>query len=106
MSQVYISGPITNSEESIYNFSEAEKKLVETGHMVVSPLDMKKVLKLRKGGEPRSEELTKYCIEKLLECDSVFFIDTNEKTEQSILERKIAMGCGIPEIEVLYVRRY
>lgn len=103
MSQVYISGPVTDSEESKENFAIATKKLLDAGHSVTSSIDARRILKLRKGREPKPEDLSKYCMEKLLDCDSIYYIDTNEKTDLSVLERKVAMNCGIPEIEVYFV---
>lgn len=103
MSNVYISGPVTESEESLRRFEIAAKKLTDAGHSTTNLIDLKKALKARKGRVPKSDELSKYCIEKLLDCDAIYFIDTEEETDQSILEKEVATRCGIPEIEVYFV---
>lgn len=104
MSKVYISGPIKDEPNYEDNFEQREKTLIEMGYSVCNPVKLGKELEKKSYKKPSETDYLKYDIIKLLDCDSINFLEGAEHSEGSLLEKMIADKCGIPTINVMMCR--
>lgn len=98
MTNVYISGPITNNPDYKEDFARAEQLLKDNGFVARNPLVVEK--KLRSiYREPSYEEYLKEDIRMLLDCDGIYFLEGSEDSKGCKVEAAIAEVCGIPTVK-------
>lgn len=101
MEKVYLSGPITGTEDYESRFNAEETRFKYAGYKVVNPV--KQCAKLGTG--KAHEEYMKYILPFLLECDCIYLMEGWEESEGCKLEKLVADGCGIPVVELKILKR-
>lgn len=94
--KVYISGPITGTEDYKERFRMAEMELRHVGHIPVNPVTISEKL----GKNLPHEAYMKRDIEWLITCEGIYMLPGWENSEGAKVEKMIADACGIPEIKV------
>ena len=98
MSSIYLSGPITglDPEECQRLFAEWDWKMVRLGYLTVNPLVLDTELESRLGRVPTREEYLRNDLSIMLTCDKILMLPGWSNSKGAVLERKVAMECGIP----------
>ena len=98
MSSIYLCGPITglDPEECQRRFAEWEWKMVRLGYRTVNPVELDRDLENRLGRVPTREEYLRNDLYLMLTCDEILMIPGWTNSKGALLERKVAMECGIP----------
>lgn len=87
--RIYISGPITGTEDYNQRFEAVEKNLKSIGFDVVNPL------KLVHNHGKTYDEFMKVDIQELLKCDAIYMLDNWIQSKGSSIEYFIARSLGI-----------
>lgn len=99
--KVYISGPITGTEDYKERFKAAEAELRRAGHVPVNPVTISE--KLGKGLP--HEAYMKRDIEWLVSCEGIYMLPNWQNSKGARVEKIVADACGIPEIKVKVLDR-
>lgn len=91
MNKIYISGPITDIEDYMKNFDNAEKKLKSAGFSVVNPV---KVLS-QMPEDTEYEEYMDMAMMMLSMCDSIYMLKGWEKSTGANREYGYALATDI-----------
>jgi nucleoside 2-deoxyribosyltransferase len=95
--KVYIAGKITGNKNYKQDFSQAEKQLTETGHIVMNPSFMPEGLEQR--------EYHHVCMSMIDICEAIYFLPSWVDSKGAHLEYGYAVGKG-KKIEFLQERIY
>mgnify|MGYP001130652886 CR=1 FL=1 len=90
MAKVYLSGAITGNPDAEQQFSKAEQYFKDRGYSVFNPLCLGK-------GKSYSEYMRRD-IKELLDCDYICYVNDTQSSCGAMVERNVAMVCGISEI--------
>ena len=90
--KVYISGPITGTDDYMERFARAERFLYAAGHTAVNPA--KVVAQLPKG--TTHEECMKMSAAMMDMCEAVFMLEGWQESKGCGMEFEYAYGHGIP----------
>ena len=74
--RIYISGPITGTEDYLERFSKVEEKLKEEGHSVMNPAAIISMMPK----DMTYEECMDMCIAMLDMCDAIYMMEGWEKS--------------------------
>jgi len=91
MSRIYISGPITGSENYMEKFSKKQLELEKLGNEVVNPSLLNLIM-------PKSSTWQEYmdiCIPLLKLCDKIVMLDGYERSKGACEELEYALRNGI-----------
>lgn len=91
--KIYISGAITNNENFLKEFEDAEKFLIDYGHTPVNPV------KLPHEHDKTWQSYMKEDIAALCGCECIYMIHGWDKSKGANLEHQIASNLGM---EVYY----
>ena len=96
MSMVYISGPISNTNDAPARFAAAEAQLSDLGYRVANPITLGLNLQAHLGREPTCEEYLRADMATLLKCDFVAALLGWKASPGARRELAIAKWTGIP----------
>ena len=88
IARIYLSGPITGTDDYRERFAEAESELRRAGYHVVNPAELSP-------DDATRREAMATDIAALLECDGVALMDGARESEGSRIEAMLADYCGI-----------
>ncbi len=88
--KIYISGPITGSDNYIEHFAKAEKWLKKFGYSVINPVKVNAQLP----EETTYEEYMKMSLVMLEMCEYIYMLDGWENSCGACLERQYALMLG------------
>lgn len=104
MAKVYISGPITGTENYMERFEKAEKELTDRGYSVINPAKVNAQLP----DDTTYEEYMKMSLIMLDMCDTIYMLRGWEKSKGSCAEYEYSKALGknarFEEIDLMYKR--
>lgn len=93
--RVYISGPISGTDDFIQRFAEAERSLKEAGYTdIFNPTDAER-FKAQPPGSTTWEEYMGEDLRELVLCDTVYFLKGWQHSKGATLEHKVAEHLGL-----------
>lgn len=98
--KVYISGPISGTDDYMARFGDAEKKLNNLGHDPVSPIVIGDDLESRLYRKPTWQEYMREDIKALMDCDAIYMLDGWLASDGAKLEYQLSVEVGIKRIEL------
>jgi len=90
--KIYISGPVTGTDDYKERFEKAAEKIRKKGHEAINPIDLQKIL------DPETTTWAQYmsaAIGLLQACDAAFFLDAWQLSRGATKERNAARTYGI-----------
>jgi len=97
--KIYLSGPISNTDDFRENFAAAEWLLTSNFNEIVNPLNVQacesKACEPKRGHEHSWECNLKHDILAMLGCDTIFMLPGWERSHGARLELNVATACGL-----------
>lgn len=98
--RVYISGPITGTEDYIVQFWTIDRELKEAGYDVINPAKVCARLPV----DFSHDDYMHVCFAMLDLCDAIFMLDGWEQSDGATREAAYASAMNIPELTADEIR--
>lgn len=93
---VYISGPITFTNDWTERFAKAEEELKAKGYNVVNPITVGAELENRMKPEiPTWADYMKVDIKALMDCDAIYMLKDWFRSRGALVEHNLALKLGL-----------
>jgi hypothetical protein len=90
--KIYISGSITNNENYIKQFGDAEFNLIQQGHEVVNPVNL---------SHDHNKSWSAYMkedIKAMMDCDAIYMLKGWHHSRGAVIEKNLAYVVGMKVI--------